>query len=287
MIPIDIPILGQGSQPAESDGAELDYLQMPIEMATYSAPMMPEPEEIHGLTKAMTVLEYLLTELDRHDETLNPPIDLHVLDDANRRLLDQVLGEGDVSIVVEGMVKTLIQESVLAGVWRVQSVDEFGKVLSDHIEVAAVPWIVRKRSFENDQARVSFDDERLPAGVMNAPPLLSEINDQIANITHEGGSHAINLSLLPQTEEDLAFLRERLGAGRVVILSRGYGNCRITSTNTDKVWWVQYFNSQETLILNTLEITGVPEVACAAPEDIADSAQRLNEILEVYREVQR
>ncbi|MDX1812887.1 MAG: hydrogenase expression/formation C-terminal domain-containing protein, partial [Gammaproteobacteria bacterium] len=52
---------------------------------------------------------------------------------------------------------------------------------------------------------------------------------------------------------------------------------------TLNVWWVQYFNSQDTLILNTLEITKVPEVACAGDEDIADSAQRLNEILEVYR----
>jgi len=69
----------------------------------------------------------------------------------------------------------------------------------------------------------------------------------------------------------------------VVILSRGYGNCRITSTATRHVWWVQYFNSQEILILNTLEISEVPAVACAAQEDIDDSAQRLLEILEVFR----
>ena len=31
------------------------------------------------------------------------------------------------------------------------------------------------------------------------------------------------------------------------------------------------------------EITAVPEVACAAPEDIRDSAARLREILEVYQ----
>jgi hydrogenase-1 operon protein HyaF len=68
----------------------------------------------------------------------------------------------------------------------------------------------------------------------------------------------------------------------VVMLSRGYGNCRITSTLTRNVWWVQYFNSQDTLILNTIEISHVPDVACAAQEDIDDSAQRLHEILEVY-----
>jgi hydrogenase-1 operon protein HyaF len=93
----------------------------------------------------------------------------------------------------------------------------------------------------------------------------------------------INLTLLPQTEQDLAFLDRLLGAGSVTILSRGYGNCRITSTATRYVWWVQYFNSQDANILNTLEVTDVPAVACAAPEDIADSALRLGEILEVYR----
>ena len=37
-----------------------------------------------------------------------------------------------------------------------------------------------------------------------------------------------------------------------------------------------------TLILNSIEITDVPAVACAAPEDIADTRDRLAEILEPY-----
>jgi hydrogenase-1 operon protein HyaF len=41
---------------------------------------------------------------------------------------------------------------------------------------------------------------------------------------------------------------------------------------------VQYYNSTETLILNTLEVADVPLVACASADDITDSAQRLNEI---------
>jgi hydrogenase-1 operon protein HyaF len=45
---------------------------------------------------------------------------------------------------------------------------------------------------------------------------------------------------------------------------------------------VQYFNSQDTLILNTLEVSDVPSVACASPEDIADSCQRLQDIMQVY-----
>jgi hydrogenase-1 operon protein HyaF len=36
------------------------------------------------------------------------------------------------------------------------------------------------------------------------------------------------------------------------------------------------------LILNTLEVSDMPSVACASPEDIADSCERLQEILKVY-----
>jgi hydrogenase-1 operon protein HyaF len=40
---------------------------------------------------------------------------------------------------------------------------------------------------------------------------------------------------------------------------------------------------QETLILNTIEISAVPDVACATRENIDDSAQRLRGILEVHQ----
>jgi hydrogenase-1 operon protein HyaF len=42
---------------------------------------------------------------------------------------------------------------------------------------------------------------------------------------------------------------------------------------------VQYFNNMQTLILNTLEIVDVPEVAVAAGDDLADSRERLSELL--------
>lgn len=93
----------------------------------------------------------------------------------------------------------------------------------------------------------------------------------------------INLTLLPQTEADLACLEERLGLGPVSILSRGYGNCRITATAIRDLWWVQYFNSDDRLILNTLELTEMPAAALAAQEDIDDSAKRLAEILEALQ----
>ena len=204
------------------------------------------------------------------------------LDSVNRRFIDEVLGEGEVSIICAGELMLRIQESVLAGVWRLQQVNARQQLVSDVLEVGIIPKQLLQSAFTGAARQIGTDWTALPEGVMNAPPLLAELNAKIAVYQAGAEPHIINLSLLPQTEQDLAFLEQRLGKGFVTILSRGYGNCRISSTNTQNVWWVQYFNSQDTLILNTLEVSDVPNVACASPEDIADSAQRLQEILKVY-----
>ncbi|WP_028154557.1 hydrogenase expression/formation C-terminal domain-containing protein, partial [Bradyrhizobium japonicum] len=48
------------------------------------------------------------------------------------------------------------------------------------------------------------------------------------------------------------------------------------------VWSVQFFNSTDNIILDTVEVGGVPIVALAADEDFQDSAGRVQEILEAY-----
>ena len=82
--------------------------------------------------------------------------------------------------------------------------------------------------------------------------------------------------------EDMSFLQASLGEGPVGLLSRGYGKCRIHATSTRHVWSVQYFNAMDEIILDTLEIGGVPVVALAATEDFHDSSERLREIYEAY-----
>lgn len=279
----EFPIFGPGSQPNESDGSELDILQLPSGMQTYSAPWLPEPESVHELTAAKSLLQKLYEQLNTYRPGQSPSaLDLSQLDAKNRELVDQVLGEGEVSIVIRGDQPARIQESVLAGVWRIQRMDSGDRVVGDSIEVGAIPQRVSQQAIATANNRVEMVSP-LPPGVLNAPPLFSEINQHCAAYKEWSNAHVINLTLLPQTEEDLGYLHQQLGTGVVDILSRGYGNCRISSTGTRHVWWVQYFNSQDRNILNSLEITAIPSVACAAPEDIADSAQRLEEIMELYR----
>ncbi|MCQ8130369.1 hydrogenase expression/formation protein [Methylomonas rivi] len=280
MTSITLPIFGQGSQPAEEDGVELEYLAMPEEMTTYRMPQISVDLNAADLAQAKTVLQQLEQDLAAYP-TDSASIDLIGLDQTNRRFVDELLGEGEVSVICGGAQQLRIQESVLAGVWRSrQSVGQ--RLLADVLEVGIMPQSVAQTTFASAAEQIDTDMSALPDGVMNAPPLLAELNSKIAVYRPGDEAHIINLSLLPQTEQDLAFLEQRLGRGPVTILSRGYGNCRITATGSRFVWWVRYFNSQDTLILNTLEVSDVPTVACASPEDIADSWQRLQEILQVY-----
>lgn len=317
MTAIRIPILpvGPGTQPAEADGAELDLIAMPDAMITYAMPELPEPEEAAALPEAMAVLRRVLDLLGAAlsegapetcggepwvgyavrtcEEGQSLPhirfgaeesgfparsVNLAGLDAANLALVNQTLGEGEVSIIGPGLA---IQESVLAGVWRLHRNLADGSA-TDTIEIGAIPVTVVEAGQASAQATsLSFDPEQLPTGLQNGPSLIAELNEAITAETTAEAPYVINLSLLPHTPEDLLWLAERLGPGSLTILSRGYGNCRIASTGTRHVWWVQYFNSQDQLILNTLEVTPVPVVACASREDLEDSRERLDEILQV------
>ena len=117
---------------------------------------------------------------------------------------------------------------------------------------------------------------------MNALPILTELESSVATYREAATPHVINLTLLPLSDADVTFLDERLGRGAVDILSRSYGKCQVISTLTPDVWWVRYYNSMGTLILNTLEVIDVPQVVCAAPEDIRDSGKRLEDIPAPY-----
>jgi hydrogenase-1 operon protein HyaF len=281
MTSISLPIFGQGSQPVEEDGVALEYLQMPQEMTTYSMPQISTDLNGQDLAQAKIVLLKLQQNLAAFP-SISEPIELTKLDAGNRRFIDELLGEGEVSVICSGEHTIRIQESVLAGVWRLQKLNAQKQVVDDTLEVGIIPQQLSQSAFSSTARQIDTNWIELPSGVMNAPPLLTELNAKIAEYQPGGEAHTINLSLLPQTEQDLEFLAQRLGGGSVTILSRGYGNCRITATGTTFVWWVQYFNSEDTLILNTLEVSDVPSVACASPEDIADSCERLQEILKVY-----
>lgn len=218
------------------------------------------------------------------------PVDLTHLAVADRQRLDAVLGQGEAVVQIAadaaradaGSLRA--QESVFAGVWWVCRWHGDERV-QDALELGAFPhtatWLA-------GQGRHTWIDlpPALAAGAPRAAALLQALRDCSVRFTSArdaGGTlpapHVVNLSLLPLSPEEHEVLWRTLGAGGVTVLARGFGNCRVASTQVAHVWRVSYFNVQDRLILDTLEVAEVPEVACAKRQDLAHSAERLEEVL--------
>lgn len=277
--PIPVVALGPGSQ---SEEESLDYLPMPKDMNTYRPPLLPEPEEVIDCAAARTALHEVVSLLERTSKGgPGGQIDVRGLAKDDLELVNQVLGEGEASAIVSeagNRLEVRIQESVFTGVWRVTTWDQ-EQLVDDVVEVGAVPALLREVANEDACNPVTPWSDLLPPNVQNAPMLVAEIRDHTARWQAGTPPHVVNLSLLPVTPEDIAFLDHELGTGRVLMLSRGYGNCRITNTRLPNCWRVVYYNAMDTVILNTVEVVDMPEVAMAAPEDLQDSLERLRDVV--------
>ncbi|KIZ45021.1 MULTISPECIES: hydrogenase expression/formation protein [Rhodopseudomonas] len=231
--------------------------------------------------RAMALLEQLTAALA--SQRADAPSRAFRLDDftaMERKLVADVFGEGEVSGVValpDGSVAQ-IQESVLAGLWQIRL--EGGDAPRDYVEVAAIPELVLRAA--SDLTAPDLVPGTPPPDAMNVMPVLSEIRDRALAYQPGDPSRVINFTLLPMSPVDMTFLQQTLRNGPIRLVSRGYGTCRVLATGVRNVWSVQFFNAMDMIILDTLEVGGVPTVAIAANEDFEDSAERLAEIREAY-----
>ncbi|MDO5604711.1 MAG: hydrogenase expression/formation protein [Paracoccus sp. (in: a-proteobacteria)] len=264
---------GPGSQPEDE---ELIYTAMPSGMRTYS-PHLPDIDDETGAEPALDMLAAIAEACRVCAETgATASFDMAAMPAPARRLMAETLGAGEVAAKLRGIPALSVQESVFAGVWAVAGAGV------DRVEVAPIPPEAISRAHAPHRPALGRDAPRGPA-VVNAPPLLAELVDKSAIWAQGDLPHVVNLTLLPHTPEDLEWLDAALGEGAVTILSRGYGNCRVTATALHHVWKVQFFNSMDALILDTYEVTTMPEVALAAAEDLADSGDRILKVLEAIR----
>lgn len=279
--PLPVVAVGPGSQPEEDEA--LQYMPLPSAMMTFALPVINDEADPALMAAACAVVERLRDEMQATplDSATIPTVELQDMDTEVVRLLNQTMGEGEVSIAVRGSGQYRIQETVFASVWRVHEFATDGRLIGDTIMACAIPPMVTR--WAQDGVSLECGIPEKAAGLMNAPAVLTEIVGKAGAYKAGDGAHVINLTLLPMSPEDLECLTQTLGVGAVTILSRGYGNCRITSTRLPNVWWVQYFNSMDTLILNTIEVSDVPEVAQASSEDYEDSIERLGEWLQVMQ----
>jgi hydrogenase-1 operon protein HyaF len=271
---VTIPIRSLIVSPEES----IEYMPMPREMTTFAMPSLPEPGAGNDVAGARDVLELFLSHLDRWlvSGAELPALDLKGLAADSLRVLNETLGEGEVSAIVDASHEIRIQETVFPGVWREQHFDAGGALLHDYLLAAPIPPVVTGIARERAEAQLRALE--LPAGAMNVAALIHELQEAMDRSGPATPAHVINLTLLPLSPEDASHLDRVLDGGSVVILSRGFGNCRISSTAARNVWRVQYFNNMQTLILNTIEVIEIPEAALAAREDLVETRERLADL---------
>jgi hydrogenase-1 operon protein HyaF len=279
MRPLSIPVrvVGPGSQPEQE---ELQYLDLPRQMNIFQMPLVPRQISAEALSESIDVLAEFLDALEPWDpasKVPGPRLDVSGVSPAALAITNEMLGEGEVGIQVSGASALRIQESVFTGVWRVCEVAADGRLAADWIEAGPVPRAVVDSALAAAAPAPTLVN--LPDGAMNSPALLQEIQSRMQDWRPGAPAHVINLTLFPLSPEDHQVLERALPVGPVAMISRGFGNCRISSTLARNVWRVQYFNSMNTLILDTIEVVDVPEVAIAAPEDLADSRARLAELI--------
>jgi hydrogenase-1 operon protein HyaF len=276
MRPITIPIRSLMQEPEDS----VEYMPMPREMSTFEMPRLPEPGPGNDVAGARDVLETFLSHFAAWlaDGGEPPALELKGLAPDALRVLNEALGEGEVAAIVDAGDPIRIQESVFSGVWREQHLDAAGALLHDYLLAAPIPPVVT--AIARERAASILRALELPAGAMNVPALIHEMQDAMDRSGPVSPARVINLTLLPLSPEDIVHIDRVLDGGSVVILSRGFGNCRISSTAARNVWRVQYFNNMQTLILNTIEIVEMPEVAIAAREDLVETHQRLADLVQ-------
>jgi hydrogenase-1 operon protein HyaF len=281
-MPIPIRVIGPGSQP-EDDAVQC--LGMSRDVDRFAMPHVPERADPHALAEAAETLEEFYEALEAWDPALGrngPRLYLRGASPAALAIVNQVLGEGEVSIRIEGARRARIQESVFAGVWRAFELDADDRLRDDWVEAASLPAIAVDAALAAAAPVPALVE--VPDGAMNSPALLAEIRACVEERKRGDPAHVLNLTLFPLTAEDHVVLERALPVGPVAIMSRGFGNCRVTSTLARNVWRVQYFNAMNTLILNTLEIVEAPEVAIAADCDLADSRERFAELIAWMKE---
>jgi hydrogenase-1 operon protein HyaF len=109
----------------------------------------------------------------------------------------------------------------------------------------------------------------------NAPPLLRELLDQVNRLLDAGEASAIDLTALPLTPADLDWLHDKLGQGEIAVTLQANGESTLNETGCPGVWWVTHRNEQGAVIAQFIEVTFVPELVKADPQDVAISREQL------------
>lgn len=120
-------------------------------------------------------------------------------------------------------------------------------------------------SIEQIPVRVLAPDSGLSG---NAWPLMMEIAEMVRTLVDSGETAAIDLSALPLTPADKEWLKERLGSGQIHVTLEAEGQSSLDETACPGVWWVTHRDTRDRVMAEFIEVTLVPDLVKAHPDDI-------------------
>ncbi len=113
-----------------------------------------------------------------------------------------------------------------------------------------------------------------------AQSILREISLALSVLAATGTRDAIDLRSLPLTLADREELEAALGRGDVGVVLEAAGKSEIWETRFTGVWWLRHFGGDGRVAAEVIEVTPVPDILSAHPEDISAAATRMAAELE-------
>lgn len=109
----------------------------------------------------------------------------------------------------------------------------------------------------------------------NARALLRELENHLQRLIETGETARIDLGSLPLNPADHELLEQVLGHGEVIATVDSLGVSEISDTAIPGIWRIEYYNSDEVLVAEFIEVTGCPEVLQTPVDDLKDGLSAL------------
>lgn len=123
--------------------------------------------------------------------------------------------------------------------------------------------------------------------LMNALPLLHEIQRALERLRVGGETRTINILNFPLSDLDSAFLDETLGRGNLTVNYDGTEHTFWQESKVSGVWWGEYRNSNGKVTMRSIEIAYFPLLAKAQTEDIDDGIRHLADAIAAQQSTQQ
>jgi hydrogenase-1 operon protein HyaF len=115
--------------------------------------------------------------------------------------------------------------------------------------------------------------EAVEAG--NARALLRELENHLQRLIETGETARIDLGSLPLNSADYELLEQVLGHGEVIATVDSLGVSEISDTEIPGIWRIEYYNSEEVLVAEYIEVTRCPELLQTPLEEMRDGLSAL------------